>query len=196
MADVAVHAGSAVEEPDPEEERVAPQAPKEDRDSPETADTAAGLIARISRQLDVVMLSRERIQEILDDAAERGRVTRSDANLLVSELFSRGRQQRDDVLRNLETLLGRGRGRGQIDSASRRVRRTEPVDKLVRGADRARRSVGSAGFPIAGYDDLTARQVLERLGELTPAELRTVRDHERRHGNRKTVLEGIDRTLG
>lgn len=145
---------------------------------------------------DVIMLTRDRIQEILDDAAERGRVTRSDANLLVSELFSRGRQQRDDVLRNLETLLGRGRGRGQIDSASRRVRRTEPVDKLVRGANRARRSVGSAGFPIAGYDDLTARQVLERLGELTPAELRIVRDHERRHGNRKTVLEGIDRTLG
>jgi hypothetical protein len=49
---------------------------------------------------------------------------------------------------------------------------------------------------IADYDELTARQVQARLGELSDAELRQIAEHERRHGNRKTVLDAIERTLG
>lgn len=165
-------------------------------DPPGAGDAAAEkLLDRLSRQLDMVMISRSRIQETLDEAAERGRVTRSDANLLVAELVKRGLQGSDEVRREIEALLGRGRE--GLDSATRRVRRAEPVDKLVRGADRARRTVGvGSAFPLSGYDELTARQVLERLGELSAAELRKVRDHERRHGNRKTVLDAVERALG
>jgi hypothetical protein len=50
-------------------------------------------------------------------------------------------------------------------------------------------------LPIDAYDDLTAAQVGERLDGLTLAELRTVRDHERRNGNRKSVLAAIERRL-
>ncbi len=140
------------------------------------------------------MLSRARIQQTLDEAAERGRVTRTDANLLVGELVQRGLQGTEDVRREIEALVGRGRE--GLDQATRRVRRTEPVDKLVRSAERARRTVGvGAGdaFPIIGYDELTARQVLERLAELDSAQLRKVSDYERRHGNRKTVLAAVER---
>jgi polyhydroxyalkanoate synthesis regulator phasin len=141
------------------------------------------------------MITRERIQETLDEAAERGRVTRDDANELVSELVRRGRQQTDDILADFEQLLGRGRE--QIGSAAKRARRTEPVDRLVRTADRARRTVGvGPSFPILGYDDLTAGQVEERLAGLTPAELRKVRDYERRHANRKSVLASVEKALG
>ena len=35
-----------------------------------------------------------------------------------------------------------------------------------------------------------------RLGGLTPAELRKVRDYERRNANRKTVLAAIEAKLG
>jgi hypothetical protein len=67
----------------------------------------------------------------------------------------------------------------------------------VRGADRARRSVGvGPSLPILGYDDLTARQVEQRLSDLKAADLRNVRDYERRHANRKTVLDAIERALG
>jgi hypothetical protein len=63
--------------------------------------------------------------------------------------------------------------------------------------DRARRRVGvGPAFPISLYDELTARQVQARLGELVPAQLRKVRDHERRHANRTTVLAAIERRLG
>jgi polyhydroxyalkanoate synthesis regulator phasin len=150
---------------------------------------------RIIRQLDLVLIRRERIQEILDDAAERGRVTRTDANQLVSELVRLGRQQTDDFLRDVEQLLERGRE--QVESATRRARVSDSVDRLVRSAERARRSVGAgSALPVAGYDELTAGQVQSRIKGLTPAELRKVRVYEQRHANRKSVLAAVDKALG
>jgi polyhydroxyalkanoate synthesis regulator phasin len=58
-----------------------------------------------------VTLSRDRLQEVMDDAVARGRITRDDANELVSRLVARGRQQTDSLLRDLERLLGRARDR-------------------------------------------------------------------------------------
>ena len=83
---------------------------------------------RLIKPLDLVMLSRERIQQTLDEAAERGRVTRADANELASELFNLGRQQTETVLTEIERLLGRGRA--QLESATKRAR--DPVERLVR----------------------------------------------------------------
>jgi polyhydroxyalkanoate synthesis regulator phasin len=138
------------------------------------------LVNRVIKPLGLVLLTRERIQETLDEAAQRGRVTRTDANELVAELVRRGRQQTDDVFADFELLLERGR------------------DQLVRGADRARRTVGAGAgpaLPIAGYDELTAAQVGKRLNGLTAAELRRVRDYERRHANRKSVLTAVEKSL-
>jgi hypothetical protein len=88
------------------------------------------------------------------------------------------------------------RGRDQLEAATKKARSTEPVDRIVRTADRARRTVGvGPTFPILGYDDLTAAHVVGRLGPLTPPQLRKVRDYERRHANRKTVLEAIEAAL-
>jgi hypothetical protein len=70
------------------------------------------------------------------------------------------------------------------------------VDRIVRTADRARRTVGvGPSFPILGYDELTAAQVNSRLKGLSPTELRRVREYERRHANRKSVLDAIERAL-
>ena len=116
----------------------------------------------VLKPLGLVVLTTERIQEVLDDAAERGRVTRSDANELAAQLISRGRQQTDQLLSDVERVLGFGRQ--QLAPASRGSRWSESIDLLVRSADRARRSVGvGQTFPILGYDDLTAAQVQVRL---------------------------------
>jgi polyhydroxyalkanoate synthesis regulator phasin len=151
------------------------------------AAVAEQLFNRIIRPLDMVLLTRERIQETLDEAAERGRVTRSDANDLVAELVRRGRQQTDDIFKDIEQLVDRGRD--QLESAARRSRIGDPLDRLVRGV-----SPGGS-LPIAGYDDLTAGQVGGRLKGLSPGELRKVRDYERRHANRKSVLAAIEKQL-
>ena len=142
---------------------------------------------------DVVMLTRERIQETLDDAASRGRVTRKDANELVAELVRRGRAGGDDIVSEIEGPLGKGRD--QIESATKRAARSEPVDRIVRGADRARRAAGvGSSFPISGYGDLNVSQVQARLKELSKPELRKVLTYERKHANRKSVVGVIEKS--
>jgi hypothetical protein len=54
----------------------------------------------------------------------------------------------------------------------------------------------AAGFPILGYDELSVGQVSARLPSLTAPELRKVRDYERRHANRKSVLDAVEKLLG
>jgi polyhydroxyalkanoate synthesis regulator phasin len=152
------------------------------------------LANRILKPLGLIVLSRERIAEALGEAAEDGRLTRSDAERLVGELVLRGRQQTEELLTDLDDTLGRGRQ--QVDVATRRARKAAP-DRLVRGADRARRSIGvGPSFPILGYDELTVAQVQTRLSHLSDPELRAVRDYERRHGNRKSLLGAIEKALG
>jgi polyhydroxyalkanoate synthesis regulator phasin len=149
---------------------------------------------RIIKPLGLVLIPRERIREVLDEAAEQGRITRHDAEDLLTTLVKLGREQTDDLLSDLERFLGRGRQ--QFDSAARRARGSGSVDRLVRSADRARRSIGiGSSSPIAGYDDMTVGQVQKRLGGLGPGELRNVREYERRHANRKSVLTAIDKAL-
>ena len=165
--------------------------------------------------MEMVMLTRQRIEEALDEAVDRGRMTSADAQGLVTSLLQRGQKQTNDVLKDLEQLLGRGRdeiegrttgvrrraggavggARKQASGArSRAVRAGSPV---LEQADRARRAVGvGPNFPITAYDDLTADQVVSRTSGLTPAELRKVRDYERRNANRKTVLNSIESKLG
>jgi polyhydroxyalkanoate synthesis regulator phasin len=150
------------------------------------------IVARTLDQLEAVMLTRERIQEILEEAVQRGRVTRSDANDLAGELLRRGRAQTEDLLSEIERLLESGRGR--LESAGSPL--GEGFNRLARTADRARRGMGDpAPFPIPDYDALTAREVQSRLSELSRADLAQVRDYERRHANRKTVLDAVERGL-
>lgn len=131
------------------------------------AEFREALRKNLIRPMDMVMLTRERIEEVLSEAVERGAVTTKDAQGIGSNLLKRGRKETNDVLKDLEGLL-----------------------------DRARRVAGvGPNFPITGYQDLTATEIQRRLGDLTPPELRKVRDYERRHGNRKTVLNAIEAKL-
>ncbi|WCB91641.1 hypothetical protein DSM104299_00314 [Baekduia alba] len=147
--------------------------------SPPPADElSANLNAVRERLVSSVMLTTERLQDAVDDAVRRGRMTRKDAEELLSTLVAAGRAQTEALVADLEQLLGRG-------------------DAVLRTVDRARRRVGAGpSFPIVDYDELTAAQVAKRLGALTPAQLRKVRDYERRNGQRKSVLAAVERKLG
>jgi hypothetical protein len=125
--------------------------------------------------LEALLLTRDRIQEVLDDAVARGRMTRDDASEMLAELVRRGRRSTDELVDGLASL---------------------PPDRVMREVDRARRAAGlGSSFPITGYDELTAAKVVDRLEGLSAAELRAVRDHERRNANRKSVLNAIERRL-
>lgn len=166
------------------------------------ADLRNALTKGVINPLNLVMLTRDRIEEVMDDAVSRGRMTADDAQKLAQDLINRGRKQTNDVLGDLESLLGGGRrsdaasrARRQVSEATAKAR--SAADPVLAHADRARRAAGvGPAFPIIGYDDLTVSQVQTRLGALTPPELRKVRDYEKRHANRKTVLSDIEQRLG
>jgi polyhydroxyalkanoate synthesis regulator phasin len=150
------------------------------------------------------MITRDRIEEVVNEAVERGRVTAEDAQSIVQGLVARGREQTDSVMGDLEGLLQSGptvakRARKQVREAARGAtkRARDQADPVLAQADRARRVAGvGPSFPILGYDDLTAAQVQSRLDGLSPAELRKVRDYEKRNANRKSVLDAVQSKLG
>jgi hypothetical protein len=81
-------------------------AEEDDRDRRGLTGFAEDVFRGMMRPLDAVLLSRDRIQSVLDDAAERGRITRSDANDLAAELFRLGRQQTEELLDRARRTVG------------------------------------------------------------------------------------------
>jgi polyhydroxyalkanoate synthesis regulator phasin len=175
-----------------------------------------------------ITISRERLQEVVDDAVRRGRMTRGDAEELVTRVVSRGREQAADILGELENLITQLRGevdsraaaprqraakaasraRREVEDAADRARKevggrakkvrkraVSAADQPLAGADRVRRRARIPGFPISAYDQLSIRQIDRRLTQLTQAELRRVRDYERKNKARKGVLRAVDRKL-
>ena len=131
--------------------------------------------------MEMVLLTRQRIEEALEEAVERGRMTSADAQGLVTSLLQRGQKQTNDVLKDLEQLLGRGRdeiegrtsgvrrraggavGGARKQASGARSRAVRAASPALAQADRARRAAGvGPNFPITAYDDLTADQVVSR----------------------------------
>ena len=165
-----------------------------------------------------VTMPRERVQEVVDDAVKRGRITRADANELMSNLVSRSRKATDDLIRDLEKLLEQARKevearttkarkelesrttttRKQATRAAERVGRVarDAADRPLASADKLRRRTGAPGPPISGYEQLTAAQIKTRLKDLNKADLRKVRTQEKRGKARKGILDAIEKQLG
>jgi polyhydroxyalkanoate synthesis regulator phasin len=149
-----------------------------------------------------ITISRERLQEVVDDAVRRGRMTRGDAEEMVSRLATRGREQAEDLLAQLERVLSQVREAperakqevgGRAEQARKRT--VAAVDKPLASADRVRRAARVPGFPITAYDQLSIRQIDRRLQELSRQQLRKVRDYERQNKGRKGLLRSLDRKL-
>jgi polyhydroxyalkanoate synthesis regulator phasin len=179
------------------------------------AEFREALRKNLIKPMEMVLISRERIEEVLGEAVDQGRVTARDAQRISAGLVKRGQRQTSDVLKDLEHLLDRGRneiggrtagarkaaegaaGRARKEASGARRRTVRRASPALAQVDRVRRGAGvGPNFPIMGYDELNATQIQARLRNLTPAQLRKVRDHERRNANRKTILNAIESKLG
>ncbi len=146
--------------------------------------TEEQLRQRLESLRDLALLPAKLIQEALDDAVSRGRMSREDATELASSLVEIGRRQARELLDELEQTLSTGQG-------------DDLRERILREIERARRALGVGSvFPISDYDTLTAPQVIARLDDLTDPQLRKVRDYETRHNTRKTILAAIAKKLG
>jgi hypothetical protein len=94
-------------------------------------------------------------------------------------------------------------GRASTAVHERRTERPEPAESETTAP---RQSVTQSlepaddtavdDLPIEGYDDLAARQVVDRLGTLDRDDLSRIERYERRHRNRSTVMGKIAQLTG
>src|SRR3954470_12642859 len=113
----------------------------------EDDNVARGITALREVLTRAIMLPTERVREALDDAVRRGRMTRSDAEELAQTLIATGRRQTEELLAELEGVVGKQRS----NAADVRKRTQQATDRVSREVDRARRAAGIGGpFPISG----------------------------------------------
>jgi hypothetical protein len=91
--------------------------------------------------------------------------------------------------------------KGTARAATKATRRTaRAVTKAAKTTRRAAAEATSAPAtpepPIAGYDGLTAEQLIAKLPELSQSDLVAVQRHERAQGSRATVLERVEALQG
>jgi hypothetical protein len=75
------------------------------------------------------------------------------------------------------------------------TRNAERVTNMTQRATAAGIASTNGGFPIAGYDDKNVAEISSMLDGLSEEQLRTVREYERRHRNRDSLIEQIDRKI-
>jgi polyhydroxyalkanoate synthesis regulator phasin len=120
-----------------------------------------------------VHISRDRLQEVVDDAVRRGRMTRGDGEELVTRVITRGREQAEDILGELERVVGQLRGEVESGAKERRKNAERAAGRARReiedASDRARQQVGdraerarkravaAVDQPLAGADRVRRR---------------------------------------
>ena len=138
--------------------------------------------------VDHVVAQQERnvrfAQGVLDDAARELRHQADSNRSVVGELVERAEAQRDAY----RTLAGEWVG-------SYTELLYAPFAYYRQGLRLVEDQVEYATFPIAGYDELNVREIGQRLESLSAAEIRKVREYEKRNKNRETLIEQFDRKL-
>jgi chromosome segregation ATPase len=68
-------------------------------------------------------------------------------------------------------------------------------EELEREGEQSATPARANGLPIEDFEDLTVPELTRRLAGLSHLELRAIEDYERRHKNRKTLIERIERRI-
>jgi hypothetical protein len=123
-------------------------------------------------------------QEAFDGAVREIRGQAESNRALTQELVERAERQRDAF----RTLLDES-----VDAYMDLV--YAPFAYYRQGLRLVETGVNGGGFPIPGYDELNVGEISEWLDGLTAAQIREVREYEKRNKNRETLIEQIDRKL-
>ena len=130
----------------------------------------------VTRDFPIDRYNQLRVTEILPLLANLG----SEDLKMVREEEAAGKA-RASILARIDGLLARSGG-PRAPAAKRPAAKKAP-------------SRAAASLPIPDYDSLNVAQIQARLVGLTAAELRKVRDYEKRHKNRAGVLTRIEGAL-
>lgn len=123
-------------------------------------------------------------QGVLDGAVREVRHQAEGNRALAQELVERAEQQRGAYRTLVEQSVD-----AYIDLLY------APLSYYKEGLRVVEGEVDRAAFPISGYDELTVAEISKHIDRLTAAQIREVREHEKRNKNRETLIELFDRKL-
>jgi hypothetical protein len=82
------------------------------------------------------------------------------------------------------------------ESERRKREGSKRGEQYVANTEEARRARrGSQAPPVDDYDNLSIDELEKKVRGLSRQEIQDVRDYEKRHKNRKTLIESLDRSL-
>ena len=155
-----------------------------------------------------VTLSRDRLQEVVDDAVRRGRMTRDDANELVSNMVTRGRSLHRRPGQGARAAAGAGAARDPVANRARRggARPRPPAERRApRATPRTRRwprPTACAGEPGSRPEGRSRPTTSSPPPDQVPAgrpqpgrAAAGCATREKRGKARKSVLAAIERRL-
>ena len=159
----------------------------------EKANRAAERLAQTTREsfatiLDHAVGVQERnvrfAQGLVDDSIEELRSQVEGNRAMSQELVERAGKQREAFQALLEESVD-----AYVDLLY------TPFAYYRQGVRLVESAVTGGGFPIPNYDELNVEEVGGMLDGLSAAQLREVRDYEKRNKNRETLIEQFDRKL-
>jgi len=169
----------------------------------ETAQLATDILADEQRMLD--RLLNEEIPKLTDAVARADIEGRPSFDPATTGAADAAREVAGAAAETAGRTASRAAGRSRSSSgassgsgSSSRSRSRSGSGSRSRSAgtsrSRSSRSAGDAAAeaPIAGYDDLNATELVQRLGGLSQEQLAAVAAYERAHDARSTVLERVE----
>jgi hypothetical protein len=159
----------------------------------EKANKAAERLARTTGDsyktvIDHVVALQERntkfVQEVFDGTVQEVRHQAESNRAVTQELVERAEKQRDAF----QTLVEES-----VDAYMDLV--YAPFAYYRQGLRLVESGANGGGFPIADYDELNVAEISERLEGLTAAQIREVREYEKRNKDRDTLIDQLDRKL-
>ena len=124
-------------------------------------------------------------QGLVDSSIKELRTQAESNRALTQELVERAENQRDAV----QTLFEES-----VDAYTNLVH--APFSYYKEGLRIVENGInGATAFPIPGYDELNVGEISGKLDNLSAAQIRTLREYEKRNKNRETLVEQFDRKL-
>jgi hypothetical protein len=123
-------------------------------------------------------------QGLVDDSIKELRSQAESNWAMTQELVERAERQREAFQTLLEESVN-----AYVDLVCAPFAYFRQGLRLVEG------EVSGVGFPIPNYDEMNVAEIRERLDGLTAAQIREIREYEKRNKNRETLIEQFDRKL-
>ncbi len=123
-------------------------------------------------------------QEVLDGTVREVRHQAESNRSLTQELVERAEQQRGVV----RTLVEQS-----VDAYMDLL--YAPLSYYKQGLKVVEGEVEREAFPIANYDEQNVAEISKRIDGLTAAQIREVREYEKKNKSRETLIDQFDRKL-